>query len=155
MKLKGFEIIKFKFGKKAAFYTIKLYDEFESETDKFLIKYSTKKAKQISEISSKIDLMINKRGCLETLLTKEYGNIYKFKEGKLRLYCLLFGKVAIVLGGGGIKNVRATQDSIELSAYVKLLDIVDKEITKKIDLDEITITDNRIIGDLNFNLEDN
>lgn len=155
MKFKGFEIIKFKFGIKAAFYTIKLYGETESETDKFLIKYSTKKTKQISEITRKIDLMINKRGCLETLLSKEYNNIYKFSEGNLRLYCLLFGKVAIVLGGGGIKNVRATQQSIELSSYVKMLDTVDKEITKKIKSSDVKITDNRIVGNLNFNLENN
>jgi hypothetical protein len=155
VKLKGFEIIKFEFGKKAAFYTIKLYGESESETDKFLIKHSVKKAKQISEITRKINLMVNKRGCLETLISKEYGNIYKFSEGNLRLYCLLFGKVAVVLGGGGIKEVRATQDSIELSSYVSLLDIVDKEITNRIKLGDLTITDNRFEGDLNFNLENN
>ncbi|MCX6162188.1 MAG: hypothetical protein NTV87_12755 [Ignavibacteriae bacterium] len=99
--------------------------------------------------------MANKRGCLETLLSKEYGSIYKFSEGDLRLYCLLFGKVSIVLGGGGVKKVRATQDSIELTQYVALLDFVDKEILKRIISNEIFVTDNRITGNLIFYFENN
>jgi len=153
VKFKGFEIIEFYLGEKAGFYTIKLLGE--SETDKFLINNSLVKAGQIVEISKKIKLMADKRGCLETLLSKEYGNIYKFSEGNLRLYCLLFGKVAVILGGGGIKNVKATQDSKELTGYVKLLEYVDTEINIRILNKEIFVTDNRIKGDLTFNFENN
>lgn len=153
MKLEGFEIVEFCLGEKAAFYTIKLSGESETEIDKFLTKYSKEKEEQIDAISLKIKQMAETRGCLDTLITKEYDNIYKFKEEKIRLFCLRFGKVAIILGGGGIKepNIRATQDSVELTGYVKLLEFVDQEINKRIYNKEIFVTDNRITGDLKFN----
>lgn len=155
MKLEGFEIVRFRLGQKMGFYSIKLSNDTISETDKFLYKFSTKKSKNFSRIIYNIDNMANKRGFLESQFEHEYGNIYKFSKGNIRLYCLLFSHVVVVLGGGGIKKVRATQQSEELTGYVKLLDIVDKEITNRIKSGDLTITDNRFKGDLNFNFENN
>jgi hypothetical protein len=36
VKLKGFEIVEFYLGEKAGFYSIKLFGESDTETDKFL-----------------------------------------------------------------------------------------------------------------------
>jgi len=154
VKFSGFEILDFQLGVKAGFYTIKLSNESDSETDKFLIKFRPDRSNLLEIISEKINLMADRRGCLESLLSHEYGNIYKFSEGDLRLYCLMFGKVAIIMGGGDLKHVRATQDSEILTAHVHLLDFIDKRISERISDGEIVITDNRITGNLIFKFEE-
>lgn len=146
MKFEGYEIIDFKLGKKASFYALKKDGESETEADKFFRLFATKKRKNIKNILKNIKYMIDERGCQEHLFEHEFGNIYKLKEGNLRLYCLRFGNCAAILGGGDLKNVRATQDSAVLSNHVQFLKTVDEEINIRISNKEIIVTDNRIIN---------
>lgn len=145
MKLDSCEILEFKFGEKAGFYTIRFDGEEETEAMKFFNKFAKKKRRNIKNILNNIDYMINKRGCREHLFKHEFDNIYKLSDGDLRLYCIRFGNCAAILGGGDIKKVRATQDSEILSEHVQLLKKIDAEINSRISNKEIIVTYNRII----------
>ncbi len=145
MKFDGYEILEFKVGEKAGFYTIKIDGEEETEAMKFFNKFARKKRKNIKNILNNIENMINFRGCQDHLFKHEFGHIYKLFDGNLRLYCIRFGKCATILGGGDNKNVRATQDSEILTNHVELLKHIDEEIYNGISNHEIRVTDNRII----------
>jgi len=91
------------------------------------------------------------RGCLDSLLFYERDNtIYKFKEGDWRLYCIRFGKVAVILGGGDYKDVQKTQDSRVLENHVNRLQVINKIVNDRIKENDLTITENGLKGNLYF-----
>ena len=55
--------------------------------------------------------------------------LYDSPDRKLRLYCIRYGSTAILLGGGGFKNVRALQDDPKLKYENYLLRNISKTIT--------------------------
>ena len=74
----------------------------------------------------------------------------------MRLYCIVFGTVAIILGGGGPKpeGVRAWQDNPNLKANAELMIRISQRITKAIHNKEIQVTDKGLSGDLRI-IDDN
>ena len=82
--------------------------------------------------------------------------LYDNPDHKLRLYCIVFGTVAIILGGGGPKpeGVRAWQDNPNLKANAELMIRISQRITKAIHNKEIQVTDKGLSGDLRI-IDDN
>jgi len=155
----GFEIVEFikhKSNHKSSFYAIKLDSETKSEADAFFDKFENTKKEEIEILSGKIDYMVTKRGCLESFFelkeSKIDDNICCLKAGKLRLYCLRYSKVAVILGGGDFKDVNTYQESEDLNKHVKLLQVIYALIDERIKDKEIIITENSITGKLKFNL---
>lgn len=60
---------------------------------------------------------------------KQYYDEYK---RKLRLYCIRYGSVLLVLGGGGTKNVRALQDDPKLKKENYLLREISKRLSQAV-----------------------
>ena len=154
-----FEIVEFiphKPDDKSSFYAIKLLDKPFSEAEEFFEKYIDVENGKIDIIYSNIERM-TKRGIFEGFFndkeSKIEDNISCIRVGDIRLYCLRYGKVAVVLGGGDYKHVRSYQDSDELYDHVKLLQKACKQIDKRIEDKEIKITNNSIEGNLNFKKE--
>lgn len=154
MKFKGFEIVEFLTGEKAGFYSIRFEGENESEAEKFFEILDAEDEEIAGNFLSKIEYQANIRGCIDGFFYYERDyNIYKLKDGKWRLYCIKFGKVAVILGGGGYKNVRKTQDSATLEKNVNMLQIINNMINKRISEGDLHVTDNGIEGNLKFEIE--
>jgi len=80
--------------------------------------------------------------------------LYDEPERNLRLYCIRWGNVAILIGGGGFKpkNIRAWQEDPLLSKEVKVVMNIAREIQQRIDDKQITFTSDgsQLQGNLNF-----
>jgi len=154
VKLKRFEIVELLKGEKAGFYSVKFNGEDKSEAEKFFEKLESEDEEKLENLYSKIEYQADVRGCLDSLLFYERDNtIYKFKEGDWRLYCIRFGKVAVILGGGDIKDVQKTQDSEVLEKHVKVLQDINRVVNDRIKENDITITENGLEGNLYFEIE--
>jgi hypothetical protein len=71
-------------------------------------------------------------------------------EAKLRLYCIHFGKWAILLGGGGPKNVATLQEDPKLKSENYLLRTISDVITVRIKEKDLRWKGNNLEGDLVF-----
>ena len=69
-----------------------------------------------------------------------YGN-------KLRLYCLRMTDSVMIVGNGGVKNTRTTEESEELNGYVITLQRLDELISKGLKDGSIVIEQTKIIMD--------
>lgn len=151
MKFKGFEIVDFLIGEKAGFFSLKFEGEEKSEAEKFFEILFNEDEEKAENLYSKIEYQAEVRGCLDSLFFYERDeSIYKLKEGDWRLYCIRFGKVAVIMGGGDFKDVPKTQDSEILEKHVNTLQIINKIINKRIKDKDLNITENGIEGDLKF-----
>lgn len=74
---------------------------------------------------------------------------------KLRLYCIKYGKEIIILGGGGIKDVRAWQDDPKLNAEASLIIKIAREINQAITDKDIKYSNDfmKFEGDLTFEID--
>lgn len=74
---------------------------------------------------------------------------------KLRLYCIRYGTEIIILGGGGIKEVRAWQDDPKLTSEASLIIKVAREINKAIKEKDIEYSNDfmKFEGELIFEID--
>lgn len=156
MNYTEFEILEFiphNTNDKSSFYAVKLSNKKLTEAEEFFKRFEESEQKKINILVSNI-LNMTKRGIRdEYFKIKELkidDNICCLSIEDLRLYCLKYGNVAVILGGGGYKNVRAYQDSAELLGQVELLQNVCRIIDERVKEKEIIITDNSIEGNLIF-----
>jgi hypothetical protein len=73
-------------------------------------------------------------------------------DKKLRLYCIRYGSTCVILGGGGMKNVRALQDDEKLKTENYLLRYISKKITEALKDRELWWSDDgkRLEGNMIF-----
>ncbi|MBX7044678.1 MAG: hypothetical protein K1X86_02480 [Ignavibacteria bacterium] len=151
-----FKIEEYLKGNKSIFYSIKLKGEAKLEIDKFIEKFEISDSESIANIIDRIDIMADKTGCLDYYFKiKEssfYNNLCALSKGELRLYCLRYGNMGVILGGGGKKpaGITAYQDAPELYESVKLLENICKQIDDRIRDGEIIVGENSLLGNLNF-----
>lgn len=141
-------------GEKAGFYTTLLDGEEKTEATKFFEIINKKAPRKAENLYSQIEYQTEKRGCLDSLFYYERDeNIYKMKDDNWRLYCIRFGKVAVIIGGGGFKDVPKTQDSEMLEGHVNNLQYINMIINQRIKDKEIIVTENGLTGNLKFKTE--
>jgi hypothetical protein len=138
-------------GNNAHIYSVKLKGDAETLLEKFIKDNKDSHKKDIEYLIRKI-IKIGKLGCQD--------NFFKLNEGipgdgvcalwhqNIRLYCIRYGHVALVVGYGGEKNVRAYQDDPELNATVKQVINLAADINQKVKEKEITFTDD---GEIQIN----
>lgn len=130
----GFEIIEVSLGKRASVYTIQIEGEEQTELNKFLSKKEVQSEKQALEfIAYRLQEIIPNKGAQKRFFKpdgKAIDAVCKLKHSLLRCYCLRFGTLMIIAGGGGVKprNIRRTQDKEDLNQAVKILQYVEKRI---------------------------
>ena len=80
--------------------------------------------------------------------------LYDEPDKELRLYCIRYGKVAILLGGGGPKKRQtiAWQDDKKLTKEAQIIISISKDITNRLKEGEIYWSANgyQLSGNLNF-----
>ena len=138
-------------GSKAKVYSIIPEGEDETLFDKFVDQHQIKFKAELKEILARLNQIGHTTGAREHFFkhegdnefTKKYGQsvwaLYDDDKRKLRLYCIRFGSVAIILGGGGYKDksIQKWQDDSNLEQAVTEVMAYAKHIFKQMKDGEI------------------
>ena len=123
-------------GRKATIYTVQIEGETNTLFDEFLLENDVNYPDELDNIFDRLEIMGHYEGAKEIYFKHAEGNLgdgicalYDSPDRKLRLYCIRYGSTAILLGGGGFKNVRALQDDSKLKYENYLLRNISKTIT--------------------------
>lgn len=141
----GFEIVEVIVGSRASVYTVLIEGREQTELDLFL----TNVQKEIQEIEDAeerdrlkeaFDFIVNRlrstipsTGCQARYFEPDGradDAVEKLKQNLLRLFCLRYGKLLVIVGNGGIKppSIRRTQDKEDLDKAVKQLQYINKRL---------------------------
>lgn len=160
MKL-PFEIVEYKGGNRATIYSIHIEGQEKNEADKFFEEFYDSHNKDITDILERLEHMIERSG-FEDHQFKHIGTpndaTEEIKSCNIRMFVLKYSKVAIIIGGGGVKNkVRTYQEVPRLNKLAKMLMSISKMFDNKINESEISWTKTepiRLEGNLKFNNND-
>ena len=147
------EIVKIKqlSGKKTQIYSVILNQEDQSVFEQFLQNNYSEYRTGIEDIVSKLKIMATKTGAAEHFFKLNEGKpgdgvcaLFDSPDKKLRIYCIRFANVAIIVGGGGYKpkNIRAYQESPALKKEAEMVIQISKIISKAIKNKDIHLNDN-------------
>lgn len=155
-----FSIVPLYLGKRTNIYTIQFESDELSEYEKFVYENHDIIPNAVFKLDVQLKNIANKHGIVEQQFKRESPpeySIFKINDTKewLRLYCIKYSRVAIVVGGGGIKDkkkFKLSENSELLKVRDSLMSIEDI-INKNIELKNIKITDKGFEG--NLTLEEN
>jgi len=145
------EIILYKKGKRGTIYTIKYKEDEHTELEKFIIDLPDDYKDIGAMMLEGLDNMADRHGFEEQFFKLGEGNladnVVAFGKREIRLYCLRFSTIILIIGNGGYKpkDKRTYEEVPELYQKVKNLQsdlkIIDKAIKEK----DLTF------GDISFN----
>lgn len=117
------EIVKIHSGPCTHFYTVLFEKEKHTLFEKFILENQKEFPNEIKDIKNRILTMANKTGAREQFFKLDEGKpgdgvcaLYDTPTKNLRLYCVRFGNVAVILGSGAEKpkGMRTLQESKKL-----------------------------------------
>lgn len=152
----NFSIVPLYLGKKAKIYTICLEDSELSEYEKFVLGCKDQVGNSVQILDAKLRNMANRRGFIEEFFKRESSeayNVYRIADtDNLRLFCIRYSCVAIILGNGGVKltGTKKLNENPHLVRKVNFLIEIEKQINNRIKSKGIKITDTDLTGNLNF-----
>lgn len=150
-------------GNKASVYSVYLFEERKTVYEKFQVENLPKFKSEIVDIVTRIHVIGKETGARESFFKLKEGKpgdgicaLYDRPGSKLRLYCIRFGSVLLIVGGGGEKpkSMRTLQESEKLTEENYLLRELSAEITRRLKDGDMKITANgmELEGDLEFEL---
>lgn len=158
MKFEIVELDEFS-GRKASVYSIWVEDIDKTLFDQFVEENEGFYENELGSITDRLELIGNMTGAREQFFKPNEGTLgdgicalYDSPDKKLRLYCIRYGSTCIILGGGGMKNVRALQDDEKLKTENYLLRRISKRITEALKDRELWWSDDgkRLEGNMTF-----
>ncbi len=139
-------------GNEAKVYSIIPEGETETLFDKFVIEYKGGFKNEIKNILKILYQIGHTTGARSSFFKQHEGKfgdfvcaLFDVPEKNLRLYCIRFGMVAIILGGGGEKaaGVIAWQDDEKLTIEATLMIEIAKDILKRMDEGDLYWSDDK------------
>lgn len=149
-------------GSMASIYGIWFEERQKTSLDIFLEENKNMFISELNDIILRLKTMGNKTGAREHFFKIDEGNpgdgvcaLYDDPNKKLRLYCIRYGTLILVIGGGGPKHVGKLQQDPKLKSENYLLRDLSAMITERIKTKEIKYTKNQMdfTGNLEFNIE--
>ena len=143
----GFEIVEMKelSGDKAHIYSVILNGDGDTLLEQFFNENSSQE-KLLKKMLIKIKTMADKTGCLRQFFKDGEGRlgdgVVALAVQNLRLYGIYFNSTVVLLGSGGIKNVRAYQDDPVLNKKAEQVKSIASEINRAIINKEFKVSDN-------------
>ena len=123
--------------------------------DMFLEENDEEYRKELGEIMVKLNTMSTYTGFSDNYFKLNEGKpgdglcAITDTKGKLRLYCIRFGNILLVLGGGGPKTTRTYQEDPKLLSENLLLRDISNAMSKAIKSKDILIEeDGRLSGEM-------
>jgi hypothetical protein len=150
-------------GKAASIYTIKFFDKKINELEDFVRTHKEQHHAEVTEIMATINAISFKFGAREHFFKEWEGRpgdgvcaLYDTIGSKLRMYCIRYGRVAVVLGNGGFKpkTIRSLQEDPHLTATNAVVREISRLIDARFRSKEIWWEGNDLGGNLEFNFED-
>ncbi len=158
-------------GSEAKVYSIIPEGEEITLYDKFIQDHINEFRSELKQINERLKVIGHYTGARENFFkhegdyefVKKYGNyvyaLYDEEKSNLRLYCIKFSTVAIILGGGGYKDksIIKWQENAVLSEEVKKMMAYAASIIKQLDEEELYWSDDgtELLGKFkNYNDED-
>ncbi len=139
-------------GSEAKVYSIIPEGKTETLFDKFVNEYKGEFKVEIKSILKTLYQIGHTTGARSSFFKQHEGKfgdfvcaLFDVPEKNLRLYCIRFGMVAIILGGGGEKaaGVIAWQDDEKLTKEATLMIEIAKDILKRMDEGDLYWSDDR------------
>ena len=152
----NFSIVPLYYGNKAKIYTIQVEGAELSEYKQFVLENMNIRKEAVQVLDITLKNMAHRRGFIDEFFIRESPqdfNVFKVTEtDDLRLYCIRYSGIAIIVGGGGIKSPDKfkLKENPHLQKKVDFLIEIEKKIQEKLASKEIRITDNGFEGDLYF-----
>lgn len=155
----GFEIVEMKdlSGSKAHIYSV----VFDGDKDTLLEQFFSENSSEeelLVRMLGKIKSMADKTGCLRQFFKEGEGRlgdgVVALAVKNMRLYGIYFNRTVILLGSGGMKNVRAYQDDPVLNGKAEQMRYVASEINKAIRDRSIRVSDDGELDCKNFEVYD-
>lgn len=138
-------------GEKATLYTIRIGNDTNTEFHKFANNSEVKKNEHYGFLLQRLTDVRERHGFKEYWFKYEIEPVYAFFWGpKLRLYCIKWSPVILILGNGGIKNTRTYQQDSHLNDCVEKLIYIYNRLENRERKGEITTNYALLEGDLNF-----
>lgn len=150
-------------GNEASIYTVYLEDENCTLFERFVAENRANHEQEVKNILGRLKSIGKSVGAKEYFFKQKEGKpgdlvcaLYDNPEKFLRLFCIRYGSLCIILGGGGPKNVNAWQDDAILSEEANWMIDVSADIYKRIQEGEINWINGGmdLEGDLKFNYDD-
>jgi hypothetical protein len=149
-------------GERASLYSIIVGDDKETLFDQFIRSNIDEHRKEIEQIFASLDAMGKRVGVQDIYFRKKKEGkagdgveaIYDYPTAKLRLYCIRYGNLTLILGDGGEKNVRTWQDDPQLSKSAREMIEISKILTEAIKEGDLTWDGNDFIGQFEFNFDE-
>lgn len=136
-------------------YSVAVDDADFTLFDRFLEENERDSKEELVEIMAKLNTMSGKTGFTDTFFKQNEGRpgdglcAITDLKGKLRLYCIRFGNILLVLGGGGPKTTRTLQEDTKLLSENMLLRSLSDAMAEAIKERDIKIEeDGSLSGDL-------
>ena len=159
----NYEIVKIQehSGNKATLYSIVLEDGKQTLYEQFLNENKEAHRQELISITNRLSVIGQKTGARANFFKHDEGKpgdgvcaLYDDPEYKLRLYCIRFANVAIILGGGGpkTKETKAWQDDKKLKIEAEIMIQISKDIMNRLKSGEIEWSNDgtHLIGNLKF-----
>lgn len=148
-----FELVKVYVGRCTTFYSVKLDGEDNTLFEKFVSEYEDSYQNELEKISRSIRKMADVTGAREQFFKLNEGvpgdgvcALYDEPDKKLRLYCVRYASVAVILGSGGEKpkDIRALQEDVKLTHENQLVRNISTGITQALKSRQIWWSENGI-----------
>jgi hypothetical protein len=157
----GFEIVPVEQGRGGALYSLRFEGEEKTERDKFLDNGEIQACKEFESLVVRLYDMVDSLGFRDNFFKLKKGSIndsvaaFHCNHGTLRLYCLRWSSILLIVGSGGSKTTRTYQGDPLLSDAVGKLQMVDKLFDERQKSREIIIDPNTgiITGNLVFTFD--
>jgi len=151
-------------GNKASIYTIHLEKEKKTLFDSFLEDNKISFKDELKDIVSRLKVIGSKTGARDYFFKLNEGKpgdgvcaLYDKPGSNLRLYCIKYGTLIVIVGSGGYKakSIRKLQQNKKLTEENYLLREISAAIKTKMDDNEIEFSSDFMDfeGDLTFNNE--
>lgn len=150
-------------GNKASIYGV-WFDELQKTSfDTFIIENKNVFLSELKDIISRLKIIGCTTGAREQFFKINEGipgdgvcALYDSPDKKLRLYCIRYGNLIVIIGSGGSKEVQKLQQNDKLKDENYFLRELSAKITERLKEGELWFTDNKMDfeGNLEFNNED-
>jgi len=149
-------------GNKASVYTVHLEEEGKTLLDLFIKENEVSFKSELKDMLSRLNVIGNITGAKEDFFKLYEGNLgdgvcalYDRPDSNLRLYCIRYGSLILIVGGGGVKpkTMRKLQEDDKLTQENYFLRDLSRVIKEKMEDNEIRFSLDFMDfeGDLNFN----
>jgi putative component of toxin-antitoxin plasmid stabilization module len=148
-------------GSKTTIYSVIMEGDEHTLFDHFVLENNADYRAELKLIINRIQEIGHRTGARANFFKLDEGRpgdgvcaLYDDLDSHLRLYCIRYGNVAIILGGGGSKphGTRAWQDDQKLTKEAKRMIQVSKDIMKRLETGDLEWSPDgtQLLGNLKF-----